>query len=931
MKNILSNIFKPAWQSSSVEKRLGAIASLQSDSSEHQQLLFQLASDDADDSVRIAAIQQLVDIGTLHELSLKNSDHAAGVEAEKRLIELMANNQFLDETQYRNLLNSYPQIHKHIATHAEFSSIRTLAIENLLSKQLLDVLGATTYTDCRQLISEKLLDIEDLESARRIMRGKDKNAERIIKSKIDAFRRHEKEQAENQALVEKLIVEANYLAIHDWLPEFQGRYRAHRQQWDNIAFEIADEDKQRYQLARKQADLHYQRQQEIEQAQLSQGELITEIEALVQIIAKRDINASVEAQPQVQSQLQRFRSNWQALSEIIEVDQPVVGHYNKMVDSIESASQFLISAYEHLGDAAREENNQSETISKLNLSLKNLKWSNKQSTLQIETEVQKQLLDWRNEQKAIVEAAREKLDKIHKNINSIFRFSQTGNLTRAKQVAQKVEKALAQFDGKDQTALQERFDEAIKTLGDMGDWKNFATEPKYVELCDAMDLLTTSNQNADKRSNEMKALQQQWKTLGHSDISEQYWPRFKLAADKVYQSCAVIFEERHEIRKANLEQRKQYLDEMQDLLEGTDWDDNPDYKAVQSSIHNINSGFTSVKNLERNAGEKQWKQYSTLKAAVMAKLDAVYDDNIASKQRLIKLAETLAESAAIVENLTSLKSLQTRWKQVGLTRRGEDQKAWKAFKKQGDIIYNKVQEMRQSLRDETDQQLDAYRNIIKSVLQLAKTANDLAEADHQFSELQTSYDALPELPQQLPEKLIEDIQRDYNKACDQFDNCRSRIIKNKGNQQLDILRQKANLCSRLESLAASASDQQVQEVSQHWDAIELHHSGLSQRIEARRASALSDIDREAIGAERRMLCIRLEILKDIESPAEDKALRMKYQLEQMNQSGLGQQVVDSKQLIENMELDWLCMPGATAELQITLDQRFQRLLGTGKK
>lgn len=73
-----------------------------------------------------------------------------------------------------------------------------------------------------------------------------------------------------------------------------------------------------------------------------------------------------------------------------------------------------------------------------------------------------------------------------------------------------------------------------------------------------------------------------------------------------------------------------------------------------------------------------------------------------------------------------------------------------------------------------------------------------------------------------------------------------------------------------------------------------------------------------------MLCIRLEILVDIESPPEDKSLRMQYQLQQMNQSGLSQPVIDSKQLIETMELDWLCMPGAEAEQQVALDERFQR-------
>ncbi|NOQ90367.1 MAG: hypothetical protein GQ549_05420, partial [Gammaproteobacteria bacterium] len=100
----------------------------------------------------------------------------------------------------------------------------------------------------------------------------------------------------------------------------------------------------------------------------------------------------------------------------------------------------------------------------------------------------------------------------------------------------------------------------------------------------------------------------------------------------------------------------------------------------------------------------------------------------------------------------------------------------------------------------------------------------------------------------------------------------------------------------------------------------------SRRIEKRRNAAQAAIDRVAIGAERRMLCIQLEIAMDAQSPAEDKSLRMQYQLEQMNKSGLGQQTDNSAELLENMELDWLCMPGAEPKQQKELDERFQRAL-----
>ncbi|MCP4984080.1 MAG: hypothetical protein GY935_26705, partial [Gammaproteobacteria bacterium] len=159
-----------------------------------------------------------------------------------------------------------------------------------------------------------------------------------------------------------------------------------------------------------------------------------------------------------------------------------------------------------------------------------------------------------------------------------------------------------------------------------------------------------------------------------------------------------------------------------------------------------------------------------------------------------------------------------------------------------------------------------------------------------------------------------------------YDNSHSQIIKNRHSRQIDALRMKANLCTQQEALGTSPSEQQLKEISLQWDSIELLNVEFSRRIEARRDMTRRAIDRVAVGAERRMLCIQLEIAMGIESPAEDKALRMQYQLEQMKEYGLGQESNDRKELLENLELEWLFMPGAEVEQQQILDERFQRVL-----
>ena len=114
---MLDDLFKPGWKSSSAEKRLRAIAAMDSASSEGQKILAQLA-DDEDASICIAAIQKLMSAAVLHEISKKHANDPVRLEAEKRLDALICAGSSLNTDQYSDLLNRYPELTVRIAAYA---------------------------------------------------------------------------------------------------------------------------------------------------------------------------------------------------------------------------------------------------------------------------------------------------------------------------------------------------------------------------------------------------------------------------------------------------------------------------------------------------------------------------------------------------------------------------------------------------------------------------------------------------------------------------------------------------------------------------------------------------------------------------------------------------------------------------------------------
>ena len=490
-------------------------------------------------------------------------------------------------------------------------------------------------------------------------------------------------------------------------------------------------------------------------------------------------------------------------------------------------------------------------------------------------------------------------------------------------------KAASRHTGKDKAALEERLVQASELVSKMSDWKDFATEPKFVELCESMEKLIGSKKHADKLATDIAKLQDAWKALGHSDSADKHWDRFKIAADAAYQPCADFFAKRHETRRQNLKNREPLVHRMKALLDDTQWGAEPDYKNIENELQSIHNEWQKIKDVERGAGQKQWNRISKIRAAVYEKLDLVYDANIALKQQLVDQADALCALEVKEDSLDKLKFIQSKWKHIGVTRRKQDQATWKAFKKATDAVFEKIQGQRHAKRAAEDEQLEGNRSIINSIYSLSKGAKNLAEADHEFERLQNEYQQLPRFPKGLHEKLIERVESDYSRAESAFSKAREGLLKAQKQGAFEQLVNKAKLCTSLEALAHSADANDVQDIRDQIDAIEIANNDHSKRMQKRIDAAL-DKDRSAAHAKRRALCVDLEILLGVDSPAEDSSLRMQTQLERMKNKGLGQSVDVAKRLKE-MKIDWLCLPGADSEAQAKMDLRFNALLSKNSK
>lgn len=903
---MLGGLLKPNWQHKLPEKRLQAVEKMAADSAS-QNILASLAAQDPDLKVRLASINKLNDLSALFALSNTADDADTSTAARQQFCKLIGPNSKLSDSDFDALLNTHPNADILLAEHCPNIELRHRLLAKLDQGQMADLIANVAYIESRKFIAEQLSELSALEVARKNLKGKDKSSEKIIRQKLDLMRANAKLEQENNAAAAALCEQLEFIANHpEWRAEFKDRFQLYQQRWAALDFVIPQDSQIRFESATQSAQTKVDQQTLIEDTQSSQRQLILKLEQYCASLAPLAFDVLAQEKTSINSILSDAIHSWLKKGKTVSPASDIEKRFSSAQKALASVSE-LISA-------------EPENFEQFGKAIKQVSWPSNYLKLSALEQAGNELKERKTQTAEQRKELKDNLDKLHKRINRLIGTTNKGDIKKAKYELSATTKAATNYHGKERKILDERLKQAAETVSKMSDWQAFATEPKLLELCEQMEALTTVKTHPDKLSTQISALQNQWKGLAHSDITDTHWPRFKAAADIAYEPCGKFFEQRKQTRAANLAKREPLLARTQALLDNTPWNAEVDYKQVEIELRDINNDWRKVKDVERRAGQKQWERLGKIKDAVYAKLDVVYDANIELKQQIIQQVSALSETKVDENAVAKLQLFQSRWKQVGVTRRKQDQEAWTAFKAASDKVYAQVQDLRKAKRSEQDEELDAYRKIINAIANLSKSASDLNSLDKGLTDLQTDYTALPAFSKNIPEKLVEKINDEYKRALNTAAKANERLNQSLKTQVQSTIKQKAELCTQLEALSDQQEDQ-IADLSDRIKDLVVADKSIEQRFEKRLADARVN-DRSDFTEARRVLCIELEILLDVESPELDRSQRMQMQLKRMQNKGLGL----TAKSISDLQTNWWCLPGAEPSQQAELQSRFDQLL-----
>ena len=870
----------------------------------------------------------------LQKLAMDASDSKQQGLARRRIAELLDTGE-LDLTALKSAFDDTAVLLA-IVSLSQQQALQQQLLADITDQQSLYQLateGATARL--RQLAAARVEQRELLELLLKHSKGRDKAVYKLVKQRFDGFRADDKRAAERAAQLQTLCGELEKLSQHPNEPQFQPRLQHYKQQWaslkqhadsDTTAIEAALAACQQIVDAAAQtladADAH---RQAVAAADDNRHQLLSRLQSLIaEVYGASEIEADFERD--VLAQLSDCQQQWLALAEL---SAPLAAEENKFKQHC-SALESLLTQLKTHGGLLKQMASLPATSDELRVQI-TTDLSACLSAAELISEAERGTLlqqalavvaDYRQQQRTTAANRAQAESALSGLIRRGKAAVEQGQMKQASGIARAIEEKLELID-KLPAQLEKHLATFQQSLDKIRDWQRYAVMPKLEAVVAQMEQLVevslkssaNSTIPADALAVKIRKLQDEWKSLsqGGGDQYQELWQRFHDAAQKAYQPCKVYFDELAKQRALNLQHRQQLLTQLQTFERDNDWE-SADWKALENLLRAAKQQWRDFSPVEHNANKPLQKNFDAVLDQLHGKLDSEYQRNIERKQQLVDRAEQALSKDDAFAAIDEVKALQPQWKSIGVTRRRDDQKLWQQFRQHCDAVFERRQQLSDAFKAELNEQQQRAQLLITQLQALFSLEGEaLLAARSTRDEL---HDAFVELGE-LPKAAVKKIRDQFHDALQQFEDAIDAHHKKQQQQRWLDLFAAADAVRRCE--LAAASEATVAEAQSLIDAIALWPKNGETAIKERLANAARELDAVANEQALRELCIRMEILTGLDSPDEDKAARMAYQVTRL-QKGMGQSAsVDNT---ENLMLAWVAVTAVEDALYATLFERF---------
>ena len=932
--------------------RLEAVSEFNADDPAHQSLLESLVDNDESEAVRKASLLKISSLSRLNQAMQSTKDSSLSAAAAMRMTEIVSSSNEVEALD-AFLINASDAACEVIATSAEASGPRLRALTKISDETVLvRIIQSSKFHDTRLSAAQKLVSPDNLRVALSASRSRDKEVAKQIQQRLDDLA--EKESADIAAKHAASDVASSMVSLASsvWSPQTKGRLDALMMKWSKLDGDYKDAQKSVFEDSKAKVEALISVEEE-------------KLASKADSAANTNTNSSDTANPENGAQSGAVNTNTAGAKKSEAPQVPVVpddeavkalkqgvvvesldelpaaaanvksGDTFALIDSSENAKKLFahVEAVSVLFDppfetnsarvnAVTERTRRIETLLDVNNHLAGIDIAGVAYIEKLAAHKEELTL-------RLGKARQESDDRIkatHRQFSALSGTVKEGKWGPASSMFRRLQKKIGAMDAKEKSVFADKLSRAEAELNTMADWQDFAARPKLEALCEKMEGLPAKELSPDALAKEVRTFQNEWKGLGVSRASNELWSRFKTAGDTAYEPCKAYFDEKQKQRQEKIDNKKSVCDQLDKSISGIDFDaETVDWKLLQRTVNNAKRDWSRNRVTDRKPDAKLEERFTQLLKPAEAKLSEQYDVNAEIKKELIEKITKLAEGDINQHAANQARSLQANWKSVGITRRKEDQALWEQFNEQCRKVFKTIKDSEREKYKASMGHVFRAKDIIKTLKQHAK-AGDADDATIQA--LTTEFNELAEFPERDKKFLF----RDFRNALDANSKKQETKSRQKRQQVADEVKRCVLLCEQLED-AVEAPEMMtgtlIEEVSDSWQATDVvlpkdWQAPLSARRDAaiKHINASTQYDYVTAESARRDLLIRMEVAADVDTPAEDKSLRMQYQLANLQKGMTASAVSDKKAELKALEHEWLTMAPAPQDKRDALNSRY---------
>lgn len=464
-------------------------------------------------------------------------------------------------------------------------------------------------------------------------------------------------------------------------------------------------------------------------------------------------------------------------------------------------------------------------------------------------------------------------------------------------------------------------------LKEMRDWEHWSNNKIRDELIEQVEQLVDSGQHPDAITEALKQAREEWQRLESLEVlpgdkrrfaaPPGQWRRFQAACRKAFETARPFFEKRQQVQADNLAALEAFIEKGNRLAES-------DAAEAAEMAHFMSLARQSIRRLDDLPPKSRGKSAARLRSlmnALSSRLDALSEQAEAEKRRLINEARQLDHESDLEAAIEKAKSLQARWQQTPRARRRVEQQLWKAFREPIDPLFEKRDEkfrQKDELREAARAELTALCEQVETIAALGD--EELESAETRLRALSKQWHSARGRPATLNER-FERAERKYSKRLTEIRNrqrrqARAAIEEFAARIQKLWERRQAGESALQTGEPPAAVDRDLAE-AMATTAERLADPDSDDKTLAEQASQNAETARQIV--------VEMEFLAGLDSPEEDRKLRMDYQVKRLaERMGGGSRQPDLASELAELQQRWYRSFPHPPESHATLAKRFEK-------